>query len=96
MAYEDVTLLTSDSVKIKAYVIPARRNIKSREEIMGMSPAERDVLGKEAMEEWVKEMGEDETIEVCQPVPSYSQRMTFLVGQGGSADSASMRNRDLQ
>lgn len=64
MAYEDVTLLTSDSVKIKAYVIPARRNIKSKEQMMEMTPAQRDELGKEAMKEWVKEMGEDQTIEV--------------------------------
>lgn len=72
MAYEDVTLLTSDSIKIKAYVIPARRNIKSKEEMMGMSPAQRDELGKEAMDEWVKEMGEDETIEVSQLLSPFS------------------------
>lgn len=64
MAYEDVTLTTSDTVKIKAYVIPARRNIKTKEEMMARTPAERDQLGKEAMDEWVKEMGDGDVVEV--------------------------------
>jgi hypothetical protein len=64
MAYEDITLTTSDSIKIKAYVIPARRNVKSREEMMGLSASQREEVGKEAMDEWVKEMGDDDEIEV--------------------------------
>ena len=70
MAYEDVTLTTSDSVKIKAYVIPARQNVKSREAMMGLSSAERDELGKQAMDDWVQEMGQDDAIEV-RPWPSF-------------------------
>jgi hypothetical protein len=65
MAYEDITLTTSDSVRIKAYVIPARHNTKSRTEMMGLSPSQREQVGKEAMDEWVKEMGEDDALEVC-------------------------------
>ena len=65
MAYEDITLTTSDSIKIKAYVIPARKNTKSRQEMMGLSPSQREEVGKEAMDEWVKEMGEDDALEVC-------------------------------
>lgn len=69
MAYEDVTLTTSDSVKIKAYVIPARQDVKSRETMMGLSPAERDELGKQAMEDWIQEMGKDDVVEVCPFIP---------------------------
>lgn len=65
MAYEDVTLTTTDNLKIKAYMIPARRNVKSREEMMGLSAGQREEVGKEALQEWVKEMGEDDAFEVC-------------------------------
>jgi hypothetical protein len=64
MAYEDITLTTSDNLAIKAYMIPARRNVKSREEMMGLSASQREEVGKEALEEWVKEMGEDDAFEV--------------------------------
>jgi len=69
MAYEDITLSTSDNLKIKAYYIPARRNVKSRDEMMGLSAGQREEVGKEALEEWVKEMGEDDGAEVglCSP-----------------------------
>lgn len=64
MAYEDITLQTSDKLKIKAYFIPARKNVKSREEMKGLSASQREEVGKEALEEWVKEMGEDDAFEV--------------------------------
>lgn len=64
MAYEDITLTTSDNLAIKAYMIPARRNVKSREEMMGLSASQREEVGKEALGEWVKEMGEDDAFEV--------------------------------
>ena len=70
MAYEDITLTTSDNLAIKAYMIPARRNVKSREEMMGLTPSQREEVGKEALGEWVKEMGEDDAFEVCVPLVS--------------------------
>jgi hypothetical protein len=71
MAYEDITLTTSDNLAIKAYMIPARRNVKSREEMMGLSASQREEVGKEALGEWIKEMGEDDAFEVCLPLLSY-------------------------
>jgi hypothetical protein len=64
MAYEDITLTTSDSVKIKAYLIPARRNVNSKEKLGRMTATEREQLGKKAMDEWVQEMGDDDAVEV--------------------------------
>lgn len=64
MAYEDITLTTSDSVKIKAYLIPARRNVNSREKLFGLSASEREEMGKKAMDEWVEEMGDDDAVKV--------------------------------
>jgi hypothetical protein len=78
MAYEDITLTTSDNLAIKAYMIPARRNVKSREEMMGLSASQREEVGKEALGEWVKEMGEDDAFEVCDS-PLCPGSCTFLV-----------------
>jgi len=38
--------------------------VKSREEMMGLSASQREEVGKEALGEWVKEMGEDDAFEV--------------------------------
>jgi hypothetical protein len=78
MAYEDITLTTSDNLAIKAYMIPARRNVKSREEMMGLSASQREEVGKEALGEWVKEMGEDDAFEVCDS-PLCPGSFAFLV-----------------
>lgn len=64
MAYEDITLTTSDAVKIKAYLIPARRGVNSREKLYGLSASEREDLGKQAMDDWVKEMADEDAVEV--------------------------------
>jgi hypothetical protein len=78
MAYEDITLTTSDNLAIKAYMIPARRNVKSREEMMGLSASQREEVGKEALGESVKEMGEDDAFEVCDS-PLCPNNFAFLV-----------------
>lgn len=38
--------------------------MKSREEMMGLSASQREEVGKEALGEWVKEMGDDDAFEV--------------------------------
>jgi hypothetical protein len=64
MAYEDITLTTSDNVKIKAYMIPARKNVLSKSEMMSMSATQREEAGEKAMAEWNKEKINDDALEV--------------------------------
>jgi hypothetical protein len=64
MAYEDITLTTSDNVKIKAYMIPARKNVLSKSEMMSMSATQREEAGEKAMAEWNQEKVNDDALEV--------------------------------
>lgn len=64
--YEDVTLTCSDGVKIKAYVIMARRKPLMMSELRGLSPAERKEKAQMEMEAWAQEMGDEKAIEVSQ------------------------------
>jgi hypothetical protein len=64
MPYEDVTLTTPDGVRIKGYVIPARRKPVGKEEWMGLSGVERKERGEKEMMDWVEEMGDDQAISV--------------------------------
>lgn len=67
LPYEDVTITTSDHVKIKAYVIPARRNFISTAELKEMNEEQRKAAVQREIERWTKEMGEDDAVEVRQP-----------------------------
>jgi hypothetical protein len=64
MPYEDITIITPDKVRIKAYIIPARRHSIPKEEWAGMSAQERKEVGEKVMRDWGQEMGDDEAIEV--------------------------------
>ena len=64
LPYEDVTLTTPDHVKIKAYVIPARRRFVPTEELQAMSAKERKERGEKEIEAWAEEMGKEDAIEV--------------------------------
>lgn len=64
--YEDVTLTCSDGVKIKAYVIMARRKPLMVSELRGLSLAERKERAQMEMEAWAQEMSDEKAIEVSQ------------------------------
>lgn len=64
LPYEDVTITTSDKVRIKGYVIPARRTYISTPEIQAMSPQERVKRSAEETEKWAEEIGTEEAIKV--------------------------------
>lgn len=64
LPYEDVTITTSDKVKVKGYVIPARRTYISTPEIQRMSPEERVKRAAEETEKWAEEVGTDEAVKV--------------------------------
>lgn len=65
LAFEDVTLTTPDAVKIKAFVIPARSGVQSTSQnLMGLTPKERNDLGGRAMEELEDELKDDSKVQV--------------------------------
>jgi len=64
LPYEDVTLTTSDHVKIKAYVIPARRRPILLAEMQKMTTADMVDRGKKEMEVWAKEIAEEDAVVV--------------------------------
>ena len=68
LPYEDVTLTTSDLLKIRGYVIPARRTFISTPEIQAMSAKERKERAEKEAEAWTAEMGTDEAINVSHDV----------------------------
>lgn len=70
LPYEDVTLTTPDKLKIKAYVIPARRTHIPTPQLQAMSPTERIEACKRETESWAEEMGSEEAIKVRIPMPS--------------------------
>jgi hypothetical protein len=65
LPYEDVTITTSDNLKVKGYVIPARRTYISTPEIQKMSPAERKEKAELETQKWAEEIGTEEAIKVC-------------------------------
>ena len=64
LPYEDVTLTTSDGLKLKAYVIPARRRFIPTHEMQAMSSKERKERAEKEVEAWAEEMGGDDALEV--------------------------------
>lgn len=62
--YEDVTLTCSDGIKIKAYVIMARKKPLMLSELRGLTPTERKERAQYEMEAWTQEMGDEKAIEV--------------------------------
>ncbi|WVQ98966.1 hypothetical protein IAU59_006098 [Kwoniella sp. CBS 9459] len=70
MPYEDVTLKCRDGIKIKGYVIPARMEPITTDEMRSMGTAERkERVGKE-MEKWAEEMGDEKSIEYAKSRPT--------------------------
>lgn len=64
LPYEDVTLTTPDGLKIKGYVIPARKTFMSSVEVNSMSMTDRKLKGAEEVEKWAQDMGTQEVIDV--------------------------------
>lgn len=64
LPYEDVTITTHDGVKIKGYVIPARRRFIPTHELQSMSSTERKERGEKEVEAWTEEMGNEDALEV--------------------------------
>lgn len=62
--YEDVTLTCSDGIKIKAYVIMARKKPLMLSELRGLTPTERKERAQYEMEAWAQEMGDEKAIGV--------------------------------
>ncbi|ORX40152.1 Alpha/Beta hydrolase protein [Kockovaella imperatae] len=70
LPYEDVKLTTSDGVKIRAYVIPARRKQISTEDLKMASPSARKEIAEKEVADWTEEMGQDEAIEYAKSRPT--------------------------
>lgn len=64
LPYEDVTITTPDKVRIKAYVIPARRRVVPLESLRGLSAAQMRELGKGENEAWDEVKDTEDAIEV--------------------------------
>nr|ODN94582.1 BEM46 family protein [Cryptococcus depauperatus CBS 7855] len=60
--YEDVTLTCPDGIKIKAYVMLARRKPLTTDEIRHLSKDERKERAKKEVEAWAQEMGDEKAI----------------------------------
>ncbi|WVQ80722.1 hypothetical protein IAT38_002827 [Cryptococcus sp. DSM 104549] len=70
LPYEDVTLTCPDGVKVKAYVILARRKTMSTAEYKKMTYRERDEWGQREMQVWADEMGDEKTIAYAKSRPT--------------------------
>ncbi|WRT67359.1 uncharacterized protein IL334_004330 [Kwoniella shivajii] len=70
MPYEDITLSTRDKVKIKAYVIPARRNPVLTDQLRNLNHKEREELGEKEMEKWLDELGDEKAIDYAKSRPT--------------------------
>ncbi|ORY31353.1 Alpha/Beta hydrolase protein [Naematelia encephala] len=70
LAYEDVTLQTRDGIKIKAYVIPARRQYIPVGELQSMTSKERKERGEQAMHAWAEELASGDAVEYAKSRPT--------------------------
>ncbi|WWC89792.1 uncharacterized protein L201_004718 [Kwoniella dendrophila CBS 6074] len=70
MPYEDITLTTRDHVKIKAYVIPARKNPVVVDQLRGLNHKQREELGEKEMSKWLEEMGDEQAIQYAKSRPT--------------------------
>jgi len=64
LPYEDVTITTQDGLKLKAYVIPARKQFISTHEMQTMSSEERKERADKEVEAWMEEMGKEDALDV--------------------------------
>lgn len=64
MPYEDITLTTSDGLKVKAYFIPARRNPRGTWEIQSLPKGEQKAAMDKEVEDWEEEGKRPEAIKV--------------------------------
>ncbi|RXK41607.1 BEM46 family protein [Tremella mesenterica] len=83
LPYEDVTLTTSDHVKIKAFVIPARRHPVQLSELKGLAAKEREKIGADEVEKWTEEMGKEDALEYAKSRPTIVLFHANAVGNMG-------------
>lgn len=88
LPYEDVTLTTPDNLKIKAYVIPARKHFVSTVELQQMGKEERKKRMDEEIEDWAEEMGKEDAAEVSETQSAPDRDNHGLVLSGLQADTA--------
>lgn len=86
MPYEDVYLMTSDHVKLHAYVIPARKQLSapSGKELNAMSPADRKARFEQDVEAWTEEIAKDDVVEYVKGRPTV---IIFHANAGASPTS---------
>ena len=65
LPFEDVTITCADGVKVKAYVIPARRRFMGTAELRSLSKEDFKRRAQEEVELWTREMGTEDAVEVC-------------------------------
>ncbi|RSH89329.1 hypothetical protein EHS25_002441 [Saitozyma podzolica] len=70
LPYEDVTLTTPDNLRIKAYVIPARKHFVSTVELQQMGKEERKKRMDQEIESWAEEMGKEDAAEYARSRPT--------------------------
>jgi hypothetical protein len=64
LPYEDVTITTPDSVRIKGYVIPARRRVVPLHELRGLDAKGMRERGAVEQEAWQAEKESEDAVEV--------------------------------
>lgn len=70
LPYEDITLQTSDHLKLHAYLIPARRHPATLHELQSLGTDERKARMKEEVDKWVEEMGNEDAVEYVKSRPT--------------------------
>ncbi|WVW82823.1 hypothetical protein I302_104835 [Kwoniella bestiolae CBS 10118] len=70
MPYEDITLTTRDKVKIKAYVIPSRKDPVLTDQLRHLNKKQREELGEKETEKWLGEMGDEKAVEYAKSRPT--------------------------
>ncbi|WOO77310.1 Protein bem46 [Vanrija pseudolonga] len=70
LPYEDVTITTPDKVRIKAYVIPARKRVVPLESLRGLSAVQMRELGKGENEAWEEVKDTEDAIEYVKSRPT--------------------------
>lgn len=88
LPYEDVTLTTPDNLKIKAYVIPARKHFVSTVELQQMGKEERKKKMDQEIESWAEEMGKEDAVEVSETQSAPDGDNRGPVSRGAQADTA--------
>lgn len=69
LPFEDVTLTTSDGLRLKAYFIPARERVVPLHELKGLQPAQMRERGEAEMRAW-NEIKDDKGPEYAKTRPT--------------------------